>query len=256
MLSGDQWLKKMVSSSTRYQPGQDLCLFGHKERQTMFPRTAACLIRSVSLRKVREVRHLPAAPDCTERWGDPPAVHPAPSSKSAPATEKAAGSAGTCCRENSSVAVLPGCGISTASTACPCPRTQPLLLLAVPLFAGWRPQMLSFLQFFPSSFQHVALHWRWELGNQRGHQPHSWSLQRTVITKTRKPVWDSTSIQNCLQGSFTLGLHLPEDGFGFVAGWGSTRWATDIVDSIASRTSRAGLCWLLEYLNSGLGYIF
>lgn len=138
----------------------------------------------------------------------------------------------------------------------PSPQDSPLLLLAVPLFAGWWPQMLSFLQFFSSSFQHVALHWCWELGNQRGHQPHSWSLQRTVITKTRKPVWEPTSIQTCLKGSFTLGLHLPEDGFGFVAGWGSTCWATYIVDSIASRTSRAGLCWLLEYLNSGLGYIF
>lgn len=39
-----------------------------------------------------------------------------------------------------------------------------------------------------------------------------------------------------------LALHLPEDGFGFVGGRCSTCRATDIVDSITSTASRAGLC--------------
>lgn len=138
----------------------------------------------------------------------------------------------------------------------PSPHDSPFLLLAVPLFAGWWPQMLSFLQFFSSSFQHMALHWRWKFGDQRGHQPNSWSLQGAVTTQKRKAVCNPTYDSSCLRDSSMLRLHLPEDGFGFVAGWCSTCWATEIVDSIASRTSRAGLCWLLEYLNSGLGYIF
>lgn len=134
VLSGDQWLREDGQLKhplpTRVRP-----LPFWAQRKTTFPRTAACLIRSVSLRKARgEVRHLPAGPDCTERWGDPPAAHPAPSSKSAPAREMAAGSAGTCCRENSNVATLPGCGISSAGTACPLPRTH--------LFCFWRSRSL------------------------------------------------------------------------------------------------------------------